>query len=61
MQIQQILVKGEFDFTLQIVEKLKEMNRTYDNADLLSLGKSHEGRQMYAIKVCTSLNSYTHT
>ena len=40
------------------MEKLKEMNRTYDNADLFSLGKSHEGRQMYAIKVCN--NSYTH-
>ncbi|CAH3171710.1 unnamed protein product [Porites lobata] len=35
----------------EIVEKLKEMNRTYDNADLFSLGKSHEGRQMYAIKI----------
>lgn len=38
---------------LQINKKLNELNSTFDNAFLFSIGKSSEGRDMMALNVST--------
>lgn len=40
-----------YDLLLQINDWLKELAITYDNVDLVSVGKSYEGRDILGVKV----------